>query len=90
MGFQVAKKKRQRRQFSPEYKADLHPSKPLALRPGERVAVVVIRRPDPSRWDLDRLARHGEEDEALASGGLDDCWSDAIRPQDAGMDVIAR
>jgi predicted DNA-binding antitoxin AbrB/MazE fold protein len=61
----------------------LHPSKPLALRPGERVAVVVIRRPDPSRWDLDRLSRYGEEEEALAGAGLDD-WSDALQREDEG------
>jgi predicted DNA-binding antitoxin AbrB/MazE fold protein len=61
----------------------LHPTKPLALRPGERVAVVVIRRPDPSRWDLDRLARHGDEDEALAGAGLDD-WADALRREGDG------
>lgn len=30
--------------------------KPLALRIGERVSVVVLCRPDPSRWDFPRLA----------------------------------
>ena len=29
--------------------------KPLPLRAAERVAVVVVRKPDPSRWDLARL-----------------------------------
>lgn len=59
----------------------LHPTKPLALRPGERVAVVVIRRPDPSRWDFDRLSREGEEDEALTEAGLDD-WARALQRED--------
>jgi predicted DNA-binding antitoxin AbrB/MazE fold protein len=33
----------------------LRPAKPLNLRPGERVAVIVVRQPDASRWDLARL-----------------------------------
>ena len=41
--------------------------KPLPLRAGERVAVVVVRKPDPSRWDLARLAATGREDLALAA-----------------------
>jgi predicted DNA-binding antitoxin AbrB/MazE fold protein len=35
----------------------LKPQTPLSLRPGERVGVIVVRQPDPSRWNLDRLAR---------------------------------
>ena len=61
----------------------LRPTKPLALRQGERVAVLVLRRPDPSRWDVERLARHAEEDEALAGAGLDD-WADALEREDEG------
>jgi len=34
----------------------LRPAKPLNLRPGERVGVIVVRQADPSRWDLVRLA----------------------------------
>ena len=47
----------------------LRPAKPLNLRPGERVGLIVVRRSDPSRWDLKRLAA-GDVD--LASAGLDD------------------
>ena len=35
----------------------LRPTKPLALRPGERVNLIVVRRPEPKRWNLDRLAK---------------------------------
>lgn len=61
----------------------LRPIRPLALRPGERVAVLVLRRPDPTRWDVERLARHADEDEALAGAGLDD-WADALEREDEG------
>jgi predicted DNA-binding antitoxin AbrB/MazE fold protein len=30
----------------------LRPMRRLPLRPGERVGIVVVRRPDPLRWDL--------------------------------------
>lgn len=60
----------------------LKPEKPLALTPGERVALVVVRHPDPKRWDLDRLARGGErEDRALAEQGLAE-WADALDRED--------
>jgi len=49
-------------------------AEPLGLPPGERVVVVVMRRPSPDRWDLERLARSPDEDEALADVWLDD-WS---------------
>jgi len=55
----------------------LKPEKPLPLRAGDRVGVIVLRRPDPARWDLQRLANGSEEDEALASAGLED-WADAL------------
>lgn len=35
----------------------LRPTRPLALRPGERVHLIVVRQPDPQRWDLARLAK---------------------------------
>jgi len=38
-------------------KGMLKPSTPLTLRPGERVHLIVMRQPDPKRWDLSRLAR---------------------------------
>jgi lipopolysaccharide/colanic/teichoic acid biosynthesis glycosyltransferase len=34
----------------------LKPTEPLNLKPGERVRLVVLRRSDPSRWNLARLA----------------------------------
>ena len=59
----------------------LRPVSPLPLRSGERVAVIVVRRPDPRRWDLDRLAAHGYDDLALAEAGLDD-WAAALDRED--------
>lgn len=60
----------------------LKPTEPLPLRPGERVGLIVVRRPDPSRWDLQRLATTGEgEDLALAKQGLGD-WADALEAED--------
>jgi predicted DNA-binding antitoxin AbrB/MazE fold protein len=60
----------------------LKPQTPLPLRPGERVGVVVLRQPDPNRWDLDRLARVGrEEDVALAEQGLAQ-WSEILDTED--------
>jgi predicted DNA-binding antitoxin AbrB/MazE fold protein len=57
----------------------LKPERPLTLTPGERVALIIIRHPDPKRWDLDRLAKTGaSEDSALAGLGLDE-WTDALR-----------
>jgi predicted DNA-binding antitoxin AbrB/MazE fold protein len=57
-------------------------SKPLHLRHGERVEVIVKRRPDPSRWDLERLARTSSgEDEELSRAGLDR-WGDVLKDED--------
>jgi predicted DNA-binding antitoxin AbrB/MazE fold protein len=48
----------------------LRPVKPLPLRPGERVHIIVRRQSDPARWNLDRLAKvGGEEALDLASAG---------------------
>lgn len=55
----------------------LRPVSPLPLRSGERVALIVVRRPDPSRWDLTRLATHGDDDLALAEAGLSE-WAAAL------------
>lgn len=50
----------------------LKPMAPLALQDGERVGLIVVRRPDPKRWDLERFAETvGEEDLRLAEQGLD-------------------
>lgn len=60
----------------------LKPEKPLALRPGERVALIVIRHSDPRRWDLERLALSDRgEDPVLARQGLAD-WADFLDAED--------
>ncbi|MBW8874604.1 MAG: DUF104 domain-containing protein [Acidobacteria bacterium] len=60
----------------------LKPETPLALTPGERVALIVVRHPDPRRWDLERLSKGGvEEDQALAEQGLTE-WADALDEED--------
>jgi predicted DNA-binding antitoxin AbrB/MazE fold protein len=59
----------------------LRPAKPLPLRPGEQVSVIVLRQPDPARWDLSRLAAASGEDEGLAAAGLD-AWADALDRED--------
>src|SRR2546425_10385337 len=48
----------------------LRPVSPLPLRSGERVALIVIRRPDPRRWDFTRLAAHGDDDLARQKPAL--------------------
>ena len=60
----------------------LKPAKPLPLRPGEHVAVIVVRQPDPKRWDLARLATtSADEDMALAEAGLSD-WAEQLDSED--------
>ncbi|MBE7484722.1 MAG: DUF104 domain-containing protein [Polyangiaceae bacterium] len=60
----------------------LKPDRPLPLQPGERVGVILVRRPDPARWDLRRIAAaSGGEDEALAAAGLES-WADALDAED--------
>lgn len=60
----------------------LRPETPLALTPGERVALIVVRHPDPKRWNLERLAKSGvAEDLALAEQGLGE-WADALDAED--------
>jgi len=61
----------------------LRPAKPLNLRPGERVGVIVVRQADPSRWDLARLAATREEDSELATAGLDG-WAANLDHEDLG------
>ena len=49
----------------------LRPTEGLGLRPGERVNLIVVRLPDPNRWDLTRLAKTANGDDlALAERGL--------------------
>jgi len=59
----------------------LRPMRPLALRPGERVGIVVVRRPDPARWDMDRLARRNADEERLTESSLAD-WAAALERED--------
>ena len=61
----------------------LRPVSPLSLRAGERVALIVVRRPDASRWDSARLAAHAEDDRALAEAGLNE-WAAALDREDRG------
>ncbi len=59
----------------------LRPVSPLPLRAGERVALIVVRRPDPKRWNLSRIASHPEDDLALAEAGLSE-WAEALERED--------
>jgi predicted DNA-binding antitoxin AbrB/MazE fold protein len=54
----------------------LRPMRRLPLRPGERVGIVVVRRPDPLRWDLARLSKVITDEDALTEAGL----AEADRP----------
>ena len=55
--------------------------KALPLRAGERVTVTVVRWPDPTRWDLARLAATARDDLPLAEAGLED-WVTALDRED--------
>ena len=59
----------------------LKPAQPLKLRQGEKVAVLVLRHPDPTPWDMKRLAVDRAEDETLAAAGLD-AWAGALDAED--------
>ena len=60
----------------------LRPSSPLRLRPGERVGIVLVRRPDALRWDVERLAKTpSAEEKALTEEGLGE-WGAAIDRED--------
>jgi predicted DNA-binding antitoxin AbrB/MazE fold protein len=60
----------------------LRPETPLTLTPGERVALIVVRHPDSSRWNLERLAKSGAGDEqGLAEQGLAE-WADTLDRED--------
>lgn len=63
-------------------KGVLTPTEPLPLRPGERVNLIVVRRPDPNRWNLDRLKKNADEENlALTEQGLTD-WSANLDDED--------
>jgi predicted DNA-binding antitoxin AbrB/MazE fold protein len=59
----------------------LRPMRRLRLRPGERVGIVVVRRPDPSRWDLDRLSKVSQDENALTEAGLAE-WETTLSRED--------
>lgn len=62
----------------------LRPMRRLSLRPGERVGIVVVRRPDPARWDLGRLSKAAAAgEEGLAEEHLGE-WADALDREDRG------
>jgi predicted DNA-binding antitoxin AbrB/MazE fold protein len=61
----------------------LRPVSPLPLRSGERVAIIVVRRPDSRRWDAARLVAHGDDHVALAEAGLEE-WAAALDGEDRG------
>lgn len=60
----------------------LLPSEDLALPEGEMIRLVMVRRPDPARWELARLA-HRDEDDDLAEAGLRE-WAAALDREDHG------
>jgi predicted DNA-binding antitoxin AbrB/MazE fold protein len=56
----------------------LLPAERLGLRPDERVNLIVLRRPDPGRWDWARLAKTAREEDLLLSGqGLEE-WAEKL------------
>jgi len=56
----------------------LTPERPLALRQGELVRLIVRRRPDPRRWDFERLRLAEEhDDDDLSDVGLQE-WNAAL------------
>jgi len=60
----------------------LKPTEPLALRPGESVTLIVVRRADPRRWDLARLAKAATpEESSLTEQGLGE-WANALDERD--------
>jgi len=60
----------------------LKPTEPLALRAGETVGLILVRRPDPKRWNLDRLRKNTTvEDTALAEQGLAE-WAATLDQED--------
>ena len=59
----------------------LKPTEPLPLRPEERVRLIVLRRPDPKRWDLHKLAATTDEDLELTEAGLD-WWAEQLDSED--------
>jgi len=63
-------------------KGMLKPSTPLALRPGERVHLIVMRQPDPKRWDLPRFAQNPAADEAALTEQALEGWAASLDQED--------
>jgi predicted DNA-binding antitoxin AbrB/MazE fold protein len=59
----------------------LRPVRPLALRSGERVGLLIVRRPDAARWDLSRLSKASRDDERLTEQGLTE-WASSLDRED--------
>ena len=59
----------------------LRPTHLLRLRPGERVGIVVVRRPDPLRWDLARLSKVHPCEDILTEAGLTE-WETTLSRED--------
>ena len=56
----------------------LRPVERLGLRSGERVNLMVLRRPDPRRWDLARLSStSNQEDLSLSEQGVAE-WANSL------------
>jgi predicted DNA-binding antitoxin AbrB/MazE fold protein len=63
-------------------KGMLKPSTPLALCPGERVHLIVMRQPDLKRWDLSRLAQSPSADEAALTEQDLEGWAANLDEED--------
>ena len=62
----------------------LRPREPLPLRSGESVNLIVVRQPDPNRWDLDKLRAVATTEELeLVEQGMAD-WANALDREDRG------
>ena len=59
----------------------LRPMRRLRLRLGERVGIVVVRRPDPLRWDLARLSKVVADEDTLTEAALAE-WETTLSGED--------
>lgn len=59
------------------------PAKPLPLAEGEHVRLIVVRKSDPARWNLDKIANFASDDADLAAAGLD-TWAKSLDAEDSG------
>ena len=59
----------------------LRPCGKLNLRSGERVKIVVLRRPDRGRWDFARLSQTSDDEAALTKQDLSN-WAAALDSED--------